>query len=143
MMEYCRIAVLIGRDILHSHIDVHPSTRLILPLTEQGTDFRHVFGEYCFAMRVGELWGTNGAVCHGTTNVCNEGHRVALLVDARPNAGTLPPWWNGRWSIPDDHLVARGAGPIRPEKEIARRCFAAIDRGLEACEHEWLRPVRI
>src|SRR5207245_2960227 len=91
-IEYSRVAVLIGRDLLRCHVDMYTPIRLIVPLTEQGNDFRHVFGDYCVVMRVGELWTTNSQVCHGAANIGNDGYRVALLVDARAETSRFPEW---------------------------------------------------
>src|SRR5665213_2156214 len=38
-----RIAILGRRDVLRPHVDTFPNTRLLIPLTEQGDDFRHLY----------------------------------------------------------------------------------------------------
>lgn len=100
-VQQARIAVLAARECLRCHVDMYPAHRLIVPLNDQGDDFRHVFGDFCVAMRAGELWGVAGHHCHGAAHVAREGHRVALLVDAHPSAGHPPAWFTAPWQPPD------------------------------------------
>lgn len=98
LVKQARIAVLAARECLRCHVDMYPAHRLIVPLNDQGDDFRHVFGDVCVAMRAGELWGVAGHHCHGAANVARSGFRVALLVDADP-AGPMPGWFGVGWGV--------------------------------------------
>jgi hypothetical protein len=138
-IKYCRIAVLEGRSLLRCHVDMYRSARLILPLTAQGTDFRHVFEDDCFAMDVGELWAINGDVCHGAANVAACGLRVALLLDAHDCPDGLPAWWQAPWLIPPARQIDRPAwsdAARQKRREAAEQWIAAGN--LDAAEREWL-----
>jgi len=103
---FARVAVLGPRDALRPHVDTYPNTRLLIALSEQGDDFRHLYDNACFAMRVGEVWGGDGATCHGAANVAFSGHRVLLLLDVVPDAGA-PDWLHTRWRLPPRSAIAR------------------------------------
>jgi Aspartyl/Asparaginyl beta-hydroxylase len=118
-----RIAVLYERGIFRPHTDSYDSSRFLIPLNEQETDFRHIVDPTCFLMRAGELWWIDGHCRHGAANVRDRGKRVMLLIDVsrdspRSALGPSRP-------IPSDHLC-----PRMPWTEEAR---AAI--------FEHLRPV--
>ena len=136
-----RIAILGQRDVLRPHIDTFPNTRLLIPLTEQGDDFRHLYDNACFAMRVGEVWGGDGTTCHGAANVAETGHRVLLLLDVvgPDEAEASPPWLRAPWRIPPSSFVRRA-----PWNEAVRaREFdhigeAVRQHGPDAAERELL-----
>ena len=137
-LQFARIAVLGRRDALRPHVDTYPNTRLLIALSEQGDDFRHLYDNACFAMRVGEVWGGDGAACHGAANVAFSGHRVLLLLDVVPDAGA-PDWLRARWRLPPGSTVARP----RLSPEARRRLFdsaraLALDDGPERAERELL-----
>jgi len=138
--QYCRIALLEPRSLLRCHVDMYTSHRLIVPLTEQGDDFRHVFEEDCFGMRVGELWGIDGNVCHGAAHVGSEGYRVCLLLDAKENDKRLPGWWQERWQIPATRMIQRSNWEEVARRRTATRAEALIEDGRDAAaaEQEWL-----
>lgn len=108
-VKQARIAVLLPRSALRCHVDMYPAARLILPLNAHGDAFRHVFGDTCVAMAAGELWGVDGAICHGAANVAPSGHRVALLVDADLAESTPPAWYTAPWALDADRAVPRPA----------------------------------
>lgn len=108
-VKQARVAVLLPRAALRCHVDMYPADRLILPLNAQGDAFRHVFGAQCVAMAAGELWGVDGAICHGAANVAPSGHRVALLVDADPDASRPPAWYRAPWRLDPARALARPA----------------------------------
>lgn len=103
-ISHARIAVLFQRSVLRPHVDMFRSWRLLLALTEQQTEFRHIVGCNCLAMRAGEIWTIDGRVCHGAANLSAKRARVTLLIDARPG----PLLCIGQASpLPDDHCVYR------------------------------------
>lgn len=108
-VKQARIAVLLPRSALRCHVDMYPADRLIMPLNAQGTDFRHVFGAHCVAMAAGELWGVDGMTCHGAANIAERGHRVALLVDADPEASRPPAWYTAPWGMDAARALPRPA----------------------------------
>jgi len=114
-IRHVRIAVLLERDVLRPHVDEYPSTRLIVALNEEGTDFRYVFDDICFTMRPGQVWQVRGEICHGAANIGTRGKRVALLLDAALGA---TPWSDRRLSIPSEQLV-----PRPPWDTVARTSF--------------------
>jgi hypothetical protein len=136
-----RIAILGRRDVLRPHVDTFPNTRLLIPLTEQGDDFRHLYDNACFAMRVGEVWGGDGTTCHGAANVAETGHRVLLLLDVvgPGEAEVSPPWLRAPWRIPPSSFVRRALW-----SEAVRTCeFGRIADGVrqhgpDAAERELL-----
>jgi hypothetical protein len=138
--QYCRIAVLEKRSLLRCHVDMYTSARLILPLTEQGDDFRHVFENQCFGMRVGDLWGIDGNVCHGAAHVGDAGYRVSLLLDAAADPAHLPAWWRAPWSIPDGRLIRRLNWDRAARDQTRASSESALARGGDpaAVEQEWL-----
>jgi hypothetical protein len=137
-INYARIAVLLGRDVLRPHIDMHPSTRLILPFTEQGTDFRHVFGSHAVAMRAGELWAVHSNRCHGAANISPKGYRVALLVDARPRTSRPPARYLFDWRIPLERCLERPPWNEEARREMYSRAKAKLGTdGPNGAEREW------
>ena len=137
-LMFARVAVLGRRDALRPHVDTYPNTRLLIALSEQGDDFRHLYDNACFAMRVGEVWGGDGASCHGAANVAFSGHRVLLLLDVVPDAGA-PGWLHARWRLPPQSAIARP----RLLPEMRRRLFdsartLAAQDGPERAERELL-----
>ncbi len=135
---FARVAVLGRRDALRPHVDTYPNTRLLITLSEQGNDFRHLYDNACFAMRVGEVWGGDGATCHGAANVAFSGHRVLLLLDVVPDAGA-PAWLHARWRLPPESVVVRP----RLSPDMRRRLFdgaraLAMQHGPEHAERELL-----
>lgn len=135
---FARIAVLGQRDALRPHVDTYPNTRLLIALSEQGGDFRHLYDNACFAMRVGEVWGGDGATCHGAANVAFSGYRVLLLLDVLPDA-SAPDWLHARWRLPAESTIARP----RLLPAARRRLFdsarmLARDEGPERAERELL-----
>jgi hypothetical protein len=143
-VTHARIAVLGARDVLRAHIDMHLSIRLIVPLNDQGDDFRHIFGDIAVAMRAGELWSLDPSVCHGAANVARRGHRVALLVDADPAESDPPAWYRQSWSLPAERHLCRPAWSAAARTEVIRRASAAelalegTESGPEQAEREWL-----
>jgi hypothetical protein len=136
-LEYARIAVLLGRDVLRSHVDMYTSVRFVVPLNEHA-DFRHVFDRYCVSMRVGELWGIDPDTCHGAANIGFEGSRVALLVDARPETSRRPDWFRTELQIPADRQLQRKPWTDQARTEVRQMARARkIVRGIEAAEREW------
>ena len=137
--QYCRIAVIEGRSLLRCHVDMYRSARLILPLTRQGSDFRHLFEHQCFFMTTGELWAINGDVCHGAANIAPAGYRVALLLDAHDRPDSLPGWWRSQWSIPTDRLIQRPAWTDQQRTECRMRAEQFLSTGdTDAAEQVWL-----
>ena len=124
-----RIAILGARDVLRPHVDTFPNTRLLIPLTEQGDDFRHLYDNACFAMQVGEVWGGDGTTCHGAANVAASGHRVLLLLDVvgPGEATSVPEWLRAPWRIPPTSFVRRA----RWDEGVRAREFARIGEHVE------------
>jgi hypothetical protein len=147
-ISYLRVAVLLGRDVLRPHVDMHQSIRLIIPVTEQGNDFRHVFDEVAVAMRTGEVWAVNGDICHGAANIADTGARIAILVDARPHS--RPAGWMDDWRLPAGRAIDRPEWTAQVRRAWRER-FGETERreGLPAAERDWqfasfeyaLRPV--
>ena len=136
-----RIAILGQRDVLRPHVDTFPNTRLLIPLTEQGDDFRHLYDNACFAMRVGEVWGGDGTTCHGAANVAETGYRVLLLLDVvgPDEAETSPPWLRAPWRIPPASFVGRAPwNEAVRAREFGRIAGAVQRHGPDASERELL-----
>jgi hypothetical protein len=136
---YARLAILFGRDVLRPHIDMYQARRLLVPLSEQRQDFRHVAGEFCVAMRVGEMWGIDGSVPHGAANVGDRGHRVMLLIDAAPRNTSSLGWWSVPWRVPAECRVPRK--PWSPDVRSAyynRAAAFVATHGADWVEREWL-----
>jgi hypothetical protein len=138
-LRYARIAILFERDVLRPHIDMCKTTRLLIPLNDQGNDFRHVFGEFCVAMRAGDLWGVRGDLAHGAANVSARGRRVMLMLDADRRFRFRPEWANAPWHIPEDRLVVR----YKWNPETRNACYARAKRvaseyGAVEAERQWL-----
>lgn len=137
-ISHARIAVLLRRDVLRPHIDTHRTIRVIVPLNDQGTDFRHVLGPVAVAMQLGDIWLVNGRVCHGAANISDRGHRAALLIDARPGTSSFPPSNSFGWKIPHDRIVRRRRWDNEARRESHRRFYSVLhSRGAEAAENEW------
>jgi hypothetical protein len=136
--QNARLAILLERDVLRPHVDMHSSIRLLVPLNEQKDDFRHVVGEQCVAMRPGELWGIEPTICHGAANVARSGQRVMLLIDAAEN-GPTPAWYRDPWTIPDSSRVQRASWSDDARKEFLGRLSLQIGH-TPSCdvEREWL-----
>jgi hypothetical protein len=138
-VQHARIAVLFSRDLLRPQVDMHHSVRLLVQLNDQGTDFRHVFANYCVAMKAGEVWGVDGSVCHGAANLAEAGDRVMLIVDCNPAPDGVPPWYRGRWKIPRNRIVPRKKWNQASRLECLGRAFElAGQRGHSFAEREWL-----
>jgi Aspartyl/Asparaginyl beta-hydroxylase len=138
VVQNARLAILLERDVLRPHVDMHSSIRLLVPLNEQGDDFRHVFGEQCVAMRPGELWGIEPTICHGAANVARSGQRVMLLIDASEK-GPTPSWYKAAWMIPDSSHVARSAWTAGAREEFLSNMARQIGRvPIGDVEREWL-----
>ncbi len=138
-VTHARIAVLGARDVLRAHVDMHFSIRIIVPLNDQGDDFRHIFGDVATAMRAGELWSLDPGVCHGAANVARHGHRVALLVDADPTASDPPAWYRQPWSLPPERHLRRSAWSAAARAALTRRAAGELaGGGPEQAEREWL-----
>jgi hypothetical protein len=145
-IDYARVAVITGRGMLRPHVDNFPSLRLILPLTEQGTDFRHLFYDRCVAMRAGELWSVRPQTCHAAANIVDRGERVALLVDARLDSTVLPDWYPDEPGIPPDRLLRRTQWDETSRREVEGRSRRILDlvatsnEGIPVlpAEEEWL-----
>ena len=136
-----RIAILGQRDALRPHVDTFPNTRLLIPLTEQGNDFRHLYDNACFAMRVGEVWGGDGTTCHGAANVAGTGYRVLLLLDVvgPDEAETSPPWLCAPWRIPPSSFVRRATwNEASRAREFGRIAQGVQRHGSDAAERELL-----
>lgn len=137
-ISFARIAILGQRDALRPHVDTYPNTRLLIALTEQGDDFRHLYAGACFAMRVGEVWGGDGTTCHGAANVAFSGFRVLLLVDVLRGAGE-PAWLAAPWRLPASALVHRPALTSARRKLLFASARAiAREGGPERAERELL-----
>lgn len=136
-IRYARLAILYGRDVLRPHIDMYRAVRLLIPLTDQGTDFRHVVGSMCFSMRVGETWGIDGDTCHGAANVAVTGTRVALLIDAERRS-CCAPWLDEQWKIPRESCVPRDRWTDASRREVTARAALAAASSPSEAEHEWL-----
>jgi hypothetical protein len=135
---FARVAVLGQRDALRPHVDTYPNTRLLIALSEQGDDFRHLYDNACFAMRVGEVWGGDGATCHGAANVGFSGHRVLLLLDVVPDAGA-PGWLHARWRLPPETAIARPKlSPAMQRRLFDSARMLALQDGPERAERELL-----
>jgi len=136
-VSHARIAVLLPRDVLRCHVDMHRAIRLIVPLTES-ENFRHVFGRMALAMRVGELWSLDPTVCHGAANISSTGHRVALLVDARPDSTIEPAWFNDHRHLPASRALARRPWPGFAPAPTVQRAQRYVEAGqVEMAEREW------
>lgn len=134
---YARIAVLLHRDVLRPHVDTYPAARLLLPLNESGTDFRHVFGDECVAMRPGELWGVDGSIVHGAANVGSQAVRILLLIDASLNSA--PSWFDEPWRIPRERIVRRRRWTQRARGLLVDQAHRTFEtKGLEAAERSML-----
>lgn len=138
VVQNARLAILLERDVLRPHVDMHSSIRLLVPLNEQKDDFRHVFGEQCVAMRPGELWGIEPTICHGAANVARAGQRVMLLIDAAEK-GPTPAWYRDAWVIPDSSRVQRAQWSDEARREFVGRLSLQAGR-TPICdvEREWL-----
>ena len=137
-ISHARIAVLLSRDVLRPHIDTHRAIRIIIPLNDQGTDFRHVLGPFAVAMRSGDIWLVNGHICHGAANIAHRGYRAALLIDARSASSTFPPFRSSGWEIPNDRMVHRRNWDNEARQESYRRFYSILhSRGPEAAETDW------
>jgi hypothetical protein len=138
VVQNARLAILLERDVLRPHVDMHSSIRLLAPLNEQKDDFRHVVGEQCVAMRPGELWGIEPTICHGAANVARSGQRVMLLIDAAEN-GPTPAWYRDARIIPDSSRVQRAEWSGEARTEFLRKLSLQIGR-TPICdvEREWL-----
>ncbi len=130
---YARIAVLLHRDVLRPHIDTYPAARLLIPLNESGTDFRHVFGNTCVVMRPGEVWGVDGSVVHGAANTGERAWRFLLLVDALLDR--TPPWFQEVWTIPPERSFRRRVWNGAVRDIVSREARLALESsGLEMAE---------
>lgn len=126
--------------MLRPHIDMFRSNRVLFALTEQGTDFRHVFGTACISMRAGEVWGVDGSVCHGAANVASSGYRVLLVLDVRsaPDADRVH-WFNEHWAIPLSALVQRKIWTPQARRRVLDRARSIAELGQwNLAEREWL-----
>lgn len=132
-----RVAVLFERDVLRPHVDEYASTRLILALNEQGSDFRHVFDDICFAMCAGQVWCVRGDICHGAANVAPSGRRASVIIDVEPQ--TISAVVPVTWSIPTKQRVQRRrlTQAVRQAYDDAAWALAKTDR-LEEAERIWL-----
>lgn len=134
-IQYARIAILFDRDVLRPHFDMYQATRFLLPLTDQGDDFRHLFENVCVAMRAGELWGLDGRRCHGAANVSATGTRVMLLIDSELRQ-IGPDWFCEPWEIPPDRIVTRPEWtPVARDTVFERAARISVESGLEAAEY--------
>jgi hypothetical protein len=134
-IQYARIAILFDRDVLRPHFDMYQATRFLLPLTEQGHDFRHLFENVCVSMHAGELWGLDGGRCHGAANVSAKGTRVMLLIDTRLRQNG-PDWFYEPWEIPPDRIVTRPEwSPVVRDTVFERAARISVESGLEAAEY--------
>jgi hypothetical protein len=113
--------------MLRPHVDTFPNRRVLIPLTEQGDNFRHLYGDTCFVMRAGEVWGGDGTSCHGAANVSASGYRVLLLLDVAPDVAeaSTPVWFRAPWEVPDEARVFRPSLP-----RAARHARYETARGL-------------
>lgn len=138
-IRYARLAVLFGRDVLRPHVDMYQALRVLVPLSEQRQDFRHIAGEHCVAMRVGEMWGIDGSVPHGAANVGDGGHRVMLLIDADPQSTCGPDWWSVPWRVPAERAVPRREWSREVRSSYYNRAAALVaTHGADWVEREWL-----
>jgi len=114
-VQHARIAVLFSRDLLRPHVDMHQSVRLLVQLNDQGNNFRHVFGNYCIAMKAGELWGVDGSICHGAANLSQAEDRVMLIVDCDPAPDGVP-WTRRSTAGRPRPAPGRSRVPTRPRR---------------------------
>lgn len=140
-VDNARVAVITGRGMLRPHVDNYVSIRLIVPLTEQGTDFRHLLHDRCVAMRRGELWSIRPQTCHGAANVASHGNRIALLVDARPHSTVLPAWYPEDAGISPERLLELPVWNDRGRSQVESRARRRLDVDPLATERQPMLPV--
>jgi hypothetical protein len=104
---YARIAVLMPQDVLRPHVDTYQTVRVLIPLNERGDDFRHLVGDECIRMRLGDIWQINGQICHGATNLGSQGTRIMLIIDGSPHSQLPATWYGPTISIPRDRVIRR------------------------------------
>jgi hypothetical protein len=137
-ISHARIAVLLQRDVLRPHVDTHRTIRLIIPLNDQGADFRHVIGPFAIAMRTGDIWIVDGRICHGAANVSDRNCRAALLLDARPATSMFRESDSSQWRIPGDRMVHRKKWDNEARARSRQRFYSILhSHGIEAAEKEW------
>lgn len=133
-VQQARVAVLLGRDVLAPHVDEFRSVRLLLPLNDQGDDFRHVFDTICFVMRCGQLWQVRGDVCHGAANISAMGARATVILDVELKALLCT-----EWKIPEDQIVRRPPFTEEARQHYERAALDLISRNLLVeAERVWL-----
>jgi len=138
VIHYARVAGLGPREILRPHRDSADYARLLFLFNEQGTHFRHLFGDTCVHIRPLEVWGVDGAVMHAAANIAKHGQRFALLLDVTPKPTPRTHWFARPWEIPDQaHVVRRDWDACSREKahNAARQIYTR--HGIEPLREFW------